>query len=610
MALPLPRPVYDTASGAAAFGDLPEWDLTDLYTAPDAPKLKQDMDWLEAECADFAAVYQGRLADLDAAELLEVVRRYERIDTVAGRVMSYAGLRYYQNTMDSARAKFLSDCQDRITSFTTPLVFFSLELNRIDDAALEARFAENADLARYKPIFERIRAMRPYQLSDELETFLHDQSAVGAAAWNRLFDETTAGLEFTVKGETLNLEATLNLLTDTDRATREAAARELARVFGQNIKLFSRVHNTLAKEKEIEDRWRKMPTAQTARHLSNQVEPEVVEALRNAVVAAYPKLSHRYYRLKAKWMGLDHLEIWDRNAPLPLDGPIPVDWATAKKTVLDAYSDFSPKMAEIAEPFFDKGWIDAGVKPGKAPGAFAHPTVAEVHPYVMLNYLGKPRDVMTLAHELGHGVHQVLAAEQGELLSSTPLTLAETASVFGEMLTFRKLLAEAKTPEEKKTLLAGKVEDMINTVVRQIAFYDFECKLHAARREGELTPEDINALWMSVQAESLGDAFRFMDGYETYWTYISHFVHSPFYVYAYAFGDGLVNALYAVYEEGDPSFQDKYFALLKAGGSKHHKELLAPFGLDATDPAFWDKGLSMISGFIDELEAMEDRSED
>ena len=605
MTLPLPRPVFDTTLAAGALGDLPEWDLTDLYPAPDAPKLKEDMDWLEAACADFAATYQGRLADLDAAALLDCVHRYERIDTVAGRIMSFAGLRYYQNTTDSGRAKFLSDCQDRITTFTTPLVFFSLELNRIEDAALDARFAENADLARYKPVFERIRSMRPYQLSDELETFLHDQSAVGSAAWNRLFDETTAGLEFQVKGETLNLEATLNLLTDTDRATREAAARELARVFGQNVKLFARIHNTLAKEKEIEDRWRKMPTAQTARHLSNHVEPEVVEALRNAVVAAYPKLSHRYYRLKAKWMGLDHLEVWDRNAPLPIEAPKTVDWAGARKTVLDAYAAFSPKMAEIAEPFFEKGWIDAAVKPGKAPGAFAHPTVTEVHPYVMLNYLGKPRDVMTLAHELGHGVHQVLAAGQGELLSSTPLTLAETASVFGEMLTFRKLLAEAKTPAEKKTLLAGKVEDMINTVVRQIAFYDFECKLHAARREGELTPEDINALWMSVQAESLGDAFRFMDGYETYWTYVSHFVHSPFYVYAYAFGDGLVNALYAVYEEGDPGFQEKYFDMLKAGGSKHHKELLAPFGLDASDPAFWDKGLSMISGFIDELEALE-----
>ncbi len=316
-------------------------------------------------------------------------------------------------------------------------------------------------------------------------------------------------------------------------------------MFGENVKTFARVHNTLAKEKEIEDRWRKMPTPpQTGRHLSNHVEAEVVEALRNAVVAAYPKLSHRYYELKRKWLGgLDVMQVWDRNAPLPMEDDAVVNWDQARATVMEAYGGaFDPKMAELAEPFFDKGWIDAGVKPGKAPpGAFAHPTVTNVHPYVMLNYLGKPRDVMTLAHELGHGVHQVLAADQGELLSSTPpLTLAETASVFGEMLTFRKLLDAAESPPaQKKVLLAGKVEDMINTVVRQIAFYDFECKLHAARAEGELTPpDDINALWMSVQAESLGEAFEFMPGYETFWAYIPHFVHSPFYVYAYAFGDG------------------------------------------------------------------------
>lgn len=447
--------------------------------------------------------------------------------------------------------------------------------------------------------------MKPYQLSDELEKFLHDTSTVGAAAWNRLFDETIAGLEFDVDGESFNIEGTLNFLTDPDRAKREAASKELARVFAENIKIFARVHNTLAKEKEIHDRWRNLPSPQMGRHLSNHVEPEVVEALRNAVVAAYPKLSHRYYALKAKWMGLETMEVWDRNAPLPQENTRTVGWDEAKKTVLDAYAGFDPEMAKIAEPFFEKGWIDAGVKPGKAPGAFAHPTVTEVHPYVMLNYLGKPRDVMTLAHELGHGVHQVLAADQGELLSSTPLTLAETASVFGEMLTFRQLLDAAETPELRKILLAGKVEDMINTVVRQIAFYDFECKLHDARKAGELTPEDIGALWMSVQGESLGPAFNFMDGYEAFWAYIPHFVHSPFYVYAYAFGDGLVNALYAVYEEGDPDFQKKYFEMLKAGGSKHHKELLAPFGLDASDPSFWDKGLSMISGFIDELEAME-----
>jgi oligoendopeptidase F len=601
-----PRPAFDVnATGSRNLGDLPEWDLSDLYESPDATELKRDLDWLEEACASFASDFDGKLATLDAPGMLDCVLRYEKIDMIAGRIMSFIGLRYYQITTDADRAKALSDAQDKITAYTTPLVFFSLEINRIDDTALDALFGENADLARFKPIFDRMRTMRPYQLSDELEKFLHDQSSVGASAWNRLFDETIAGLEFHIGGETRGLEATLNDLTDQNRDTRETASREVARVFGDNVKLFARVHNTLAKEKEIEDRWRGMPTPQTGRHLSNHVEPEVVQALRDAVVEAYPKLSHRYYELKRKWLGLDRMQVWDRNAPLPMESERLVGWDEAREMVLSAYGEFDPEMAKLAEPFFDKGWIDAAVKPGKAPGAFAHPTVSDVHPYVMLNYLGKPRDVMTLAHELGHGVHQRLAAGQGELLSSTPLTLAETASVFGEMLTFRRLLKNAPNAAERKIMLAGKVEDMINTVVRQIAFYDFECKLHDARRTGELTPDDINALWMSVQGESLGPAFDFMDGYETFWAYIPHFVHSPFYVYAYAFGDGLVNALYAVYEEGNDDFQAKYFDMLKAGGSKHHKELLAPFGLDASDPAFWNKGLSMISGFIDELEAME-----
>ena len=604
--LHLPFPVLDANAGGAdqPLGDLPEWNLDDLYTGEDAPELKRDLEWLEKACAGFAIDYEGKLADLDAEGFLECVVKNEKISQIAGRIMSFAGLRYYQLTTDAGRAKFMADLQEQITNFTTPLVFFTLEINRLADGHLDELYAQKADLARYKPVFDRIRAMKPYQLSDELEKFLHDLGVVGDA-WERLFDETIAGLEFDVDGEMLNIEGTLNLLTDPDREKRETACRELASIFEANIKTFSRVHNTQAKEKEIIDRWRGMPTPQTGRHLSNHVEPEVVEALRNAVVKAYPKLSHRYYELKRKWLGLDKMQVWDRNAPLPMEDPSIVDWAQAEKTVMDAYSAFDPRMAEIAEPFFRKGWIDAGVKPGKAPGAFAHPTVTNVHPYVMLNYLGKPRDVMTLAHELGHGVHQVLAADQGEMLSSTPLTLAETASVFGEMLTFRKMLDGASDDAQRKVLLAGKVEDMINTVVRQIAFYDFECKLHDARRAGELTPDDINALWMSVQSESLGPAFEFMEGYETFWAYIPHFVHSPFYVYAYAFGDGLVNALYAVYAEGDAGFEDKYFEMLKAGGSKHHKDLLAPFGLDASDPAFWDKGLSMISDLIDQLEAME-----
>lgn len=604
--LNLPFPVRDAtaSSGANAFGDLPEWDLSDLYASDDAPELTRDLEWLETACASFAADYEGKLGTLDAAGLLDCIHRNEKIERIAGRIMSYAGLRYYQQTTDAERAKFMSDMQEAITNFSTPLVFFTLELNSLEDAHLEGLLAASADLNRYKPVIDRIRAMKPHQLSDEMERFLHDLGVVGDA-WEKLFDETLAGLEFTLDGDSYNIEGALNFLTEHDRSKREAATREVARVLGENIKTFARVHNTQAKEKEIIDRWRKMPSPQAGRHLANHVEPEVVEALRDAVVAAYPRLSHRYYELKRKWLGLERMQVWDRNAPLPMEDTSTVSWADARAIVEEAYGEFDPRMQDLAEPFFTKGWIDAPVKPGKAPGAFSHPTVTDVHPYVMLNYLGKPRDVMTLAHELGHGVHQLLAAEQGEMLSSTPLTLAETASVFGEMLTFRKMLDKAETQDERKVLLAGKVEDMINTVVRQIAFYDFECKLHDARTAGELTPEGINAIWMSVQGESLGPAFDFVEGYETFWAYIPHFVHSPFYVYAYAFGDGLVNALYAVYQEQPEGFQEKYFDLLKAGGSKHHKELLAPFGLDASDPAFWDKGLSMIEGFIDELEAME-----
>jgi oligoendopeptidase F len=598
--------VFDAnaSSGNRNLGDLPEWNLDDLYKGQEDPKLAQDLDWLDTECASFAADYENKLADLSSAEMLRCIERNERISAIAGRIMSFAGLRYYQMTTDGERTKFMSDMQEKITNFTTPLVFFTLELNRLGDTHLDDLYAQNAGLARYKPALDRVRAMKPHQLSDELEKFLHDMGVVGDA-WEKLFDETIAGLTFFVNGDELNIEGTLNLLTEQDRDIRQAAAEELARIFGENIRTFARVHNTQAKEKEIIDRWRGMPTAQSARHLANHVEPEVVEALRNAVVAAYPKLSHRYYELKRKWLGLDRMQVWDRNAPLPMENTRIIDWDQARDVVMDAYGSFDPRMADLAQPFFDRGWIDAPVKPGKAPGAFAHPTVTDVHPYVMLNYLGKPRDVMTLAHELGHGVHQVLAADQGEMLSSTPLTLAETASVFGEMLTFRKMLDGARDQNERRVMLAGKVEDMINTVVRQIAFYDFECKLHAARRQGELTPDDINALWMSVQAQSLGDAFDFMPGYETFWAYIPHFIHSPFYVYAYAFGDGLVNALYAVYQENPDGFQDKYFDMLRAGGSKHHSDLLAPFGLDASDPKFWDKGLSMISDMIDELEAME-----
>ena len=591
----------DTCTGVS--GGLPTWDLADLYPSESSSELESDRNWLTGECAGFRDAYAGRLASLSAEELFDCICRYDRIQSVSNRLASFAQLRHAEAVTDPDRTKFLSDMQSTLTDASGHLVFFMLELNRIEDSALEEMLSENAHLARYAPFLERVRTMRPYQLSDELEAFLHDRSVVGASAWSMLFDETVGALSFQVDGDSLSLEKTLHLLSDPDRSRREGGARELARVFGGNASLFARITNTLSKEKEILDRWRGLPTPQAGRHLANQVEPEVVDALRESVAAAYPDISHRYYRLKARWLGLEQLEIWDRNAPLPDDDDALVGWEDARDIVLGAYGAFSPDMARHADPFFRKGWIHAALQPGKSPGAFSHPTSSDVHPYILLNYQGRQRDVMVLAHELGHGVHQSLARAQGELLSDTPLTLAETASVFGEMLTFRSLLDRAGDPAARKVLLAGKIEDKINTVVRQIAFYDFERRIHEERRKGELVPEAINAIWMSVQAESLGPAFRFMDGYETFWSYVPHFVHAPFYVYAYAFGDCLVNSLYAVYEDSGPEFVPAYLDMLSAGGTKRHRELLAPFGLDAGETGFWEKGLAMISRLIDELEA-------
>ena len=589
---------------SAALGNLPEWNLADLYAAPDTAAFKADLQKGEAETKIFAEKYKGKLAGLSGAELADAVKAYEAISDLLGRVGSYAQLYYVGDTTDAARGKFYGDVNAKLTDISTQLLFFELELNRINDAALEKAMQVPA-LNYYRPWIENLRKEKPYQLEDKLEELFLEKSQTGFGAFNRLFDETMADLRFEIGNESLAIEPTLNLLQSPDEAKRKAGADAMAKTFKENLRLFTLITNTLAKDKDISDRWRGFKDIAAARHLSNRVEPEVVDALVAAVRAAYPKLSHRYYKMKAKWLGKEKLMHWDRNAPLPAEDTREVPWAEAEKMVLSAYGEFSLEMAAIAKTFFDKKWIDAPVRPGKAPGAFAHPTVPSAHPYVLLNYLGKTRDVMTLAHELGHGVHQVLAAKQGALMAPTPLTLAETASVFGEMLTFQALLRQTTDKKKRKILLASKVEDMINTVVRQIAFYTFERKVHTARKEGELTPDRINAIWLAIQAESLGDSIEVGPGYETFWTYIPHFIHSPFYVYAYAFGDCLVNSLYARYQESAGGFQEKYFTMLKAGGSKHHSELLKPFGLDATDSSFWQKGLSVISGMIDELETME-----
>ncbi len=589
-----------TAKAKIKTGKLPEWNLGDLYAGIDAPEIARDLEKMDSECVAFETDYKGKLADKTAGEdggewLAEAVKRYEAIDDLAGRLGSYASLVHAGDSVDAAISKFYGDVSERLTTASTHLLFFALELNRIDDAVIE-RAMQTPALGHYRPWIEDLRKEKPYQLEDRIEQLFHEKSQTGYSAFNRLFDQTISALRFKVGAKELAIEPALSLLQDRDGKKRRAAAEALAKTFKANERTFALITNTLAKDKDISDRWRGFADVADSRHLNNRVEREVVDALVASVRAAYPKLSHRYYRLKAGWFKKKKLAHWDRNAPLPFAATTTIAWPEAQNMVLTAYRGFSPEMADIAARFFADRWIDAPVRPGKAPGAFSHPTTPSAHPYVLMNYQGKPRDVMTLAHELGHGVHQVLAAKNGALMAPTPLTLAETASVFGEMLTFRRLLAQTKNAKQRQALLAGKVEDMINTVVRQIAFYSFERAVHTERKNGELTAERLGQLWLSVQGESLGPAIEIKPGYETFWMYIPHFIHSPFYVYAYAFGDCLVNSLYAVYEKAADGFADRYLAMLAAGGTKHYSELLKPFGLDAKDPKFWDGGLSVIAG--------------
>ncbi len=591
-------------TSAAALVGLPEWDLSDLYDGPESQALAADLEQAGADAEIFAERYKGRLAELDGDSLGTAIAQYERIEEVLSRIGSYAQLVYAGDQSDPANGRFYQGVFEHLNVISSTLLFFTLELNRIEDERLDSLLDAPA-LARYRPWLRDVRAMRPHQLDDEIERVLHEKHVVGRSAWVRLFDETLAGLRFPFRGKELTEAEILDLLSDRDGGKRREAAESLGTVLAANLRVFSLVTNTLAKDKEIEDGWRRFARPDSARNLSNFVEDAVVDALAAAVKAAYPSLSHRYYALKAKWFGGDRLDYWDRNAPLPEADDRVVPWDEARETVLAAYADFSPDMAAVGRRFFDNPWIDAPTRPGKASGAFAHPTVPSSHPYLLLNYQGRTRDVMTLAHELGHGVHQVLAARQGHLMADTPLTLAETASVFGEMLTFRAMLRKTEAPAARRAMLAGKVEDMLNTVVRQIAFYEFEKRLHGERREGELLPERIGEIWLDVQTESLGPALRFDDNYRVFWSYIPHFIHSPFYVYAYAFGDCLVNSLYAAYEDADAGFAERYLEMLAAGGTLRHKELLAPFGLDAGDPDFWGRGLAVVARLIDELEALD-----
>ncbi|MDX1974920.1 MAG: M3 family oligoendopeptidase [Rickettsiales bacterium] len=587
---------------AKAAATLPEWDLSDFYKSHDAPQVVKDIAQAEKLSATFKKSYEGKVAKLSGAQMAKAISEYEVLSELLGKLGSYASLLYAKNMTDSARAQFYQNISEKLTVLSSLTLFFTLAINKLSDKEMKEKL-KSAALKKYEPWIRDVRSFKPYQLADELEKLLLEKSVAGRAAWNRLFDETIASLRFPYEGKGLTEPEIFEKLSSKDAAVRKKAALVIGEVFKKNAKLFALITNTLAKDKEIEDNWRGFKQPISSRNVSNYIEDEVVEALLTAVKKSYPDLSHRYYKLKAKWFGKKQLDYWDRNAPLPADEDAKYSWDEARELVLSAYGNFSKTLAKTGKEFFDKPWIDAAVTPGKSPGAFAHPCVPSVHPYLLVNFQGKSRDVMTLAHELGHGVHQVYSASQGQLMSDTPLTLAETASVFGEQLTFREIVRREKDPKRKKRLIAGKVEDMLNTVVRQIAFCEFEKRIHGERRQGELTLERICKHWMDVQSESLGPAISLHGDYQYFWTYIPHFIHSPFYVYAYAFGDCLVNSLYGVYQKGKvKDFEKKYLEMLAAGGTLRHKELLKPFGLDASKPDFWQQGLDVISSMIDELE--------
>ena len=583
-------------------GKLPIWNLGDLYESPNSKKLRDDLSNLSIITKKFEKKYNNKVINLSSEKLLKAIIELEKIDIKMDKIMSYAHLLVAEDGNNEKNKIFYQKMQEKITSIASSLVFFSIQINQISDHNLNKLFS-NRSLGVYKNWILNLRKFKPYQLDIKTEKLLQEKSITSRSAWVRLFDDTIASLKFPFKGKELSSAEIFNYLSDKKELNRKNSAKVVSKVLKSNIRVFATITNTLAKDKSINDNWRGLPNPVSSRNLSNVVEDEVVNALSDTVIENYSRVSHRYYKLKAKWLKKKHLMYWDRNAPIPFQSQSTFSWKEAKDIVINAYNDFDIRAGSIVEKFFDNSWIHAPVTSGKSPGAFAASTIPSVHPYILVNYQGKARDVATLAHELGHGIHQYLAGKkQTYFNTSTPLTLAETASVFGEMLTFKSILKTTVKKNERKGLIANKVEDMINTVVRQIAFYEFEKQIHEKRKINELSVEEINSIWMEVQKNSLGPSIKFEDDYKYFWSYIPHFIHSPFYVYAYAFGDCLVNSLYSVYETNSFKFEDKYINLLESGGNNSYDQLLKPFGLNPKNKNFWYKGIKVIEDFIDQLE--------
>ena len=587
--------------------DAPVWDLTDLYGSREDARIEADLERTRGMVDELNGL-QGRLvaARAEPAVLGERLDRavslYEQASDVLGGLGAYAFLAASTDRNDAAAQGFEATVREKLTAIATPTVWVTLEVNQLEEAEFEAALVACPAASRWRPWLRRVRAMKPHELSSELETFLAERGPI-SAQWPRLFDETLAAMRVKAGKDDLTLSEALNQLSDPKAARRKAAAEGLNEALAARTQTMALVLNTVAADKALEDKWRGFKRPADARHLSNEVDGESVDAMAEAVAAAYPRLSHRYYALKARAMGKAKLDQWDRNAPIETSAPRGYDWAAGKQLVLESFADLGPEFADRAGGFFDRPWIDGKARPGKQSGAYAHPVTSDRHPYVFLNWMGERRDVLTLAHELGHGVHQTLAAGQGSLLADTPLTLAETASIFAEGLTFDRLLKTAPKAEQRG-LLAGRIEDGLNTVVRQIAFHRFETRFHDERAKGELAVERIGELFLEEMTASLGPAITLNPGYEHWWSYVSHFVHSPFYVYAYAFGDLLVAALMETRAKDPAGFTPLYRALLAGGGSKGYVEALAPFGLNPRDPAFWTIGTKRLEGLIDQFEAV------
>ena len=586
----------------------PTWDLTDLYDGIADGAIAADIAACRQEAEQLEAAWQGRLADADGAALAGLIADYERILEMLGKAQSHAQLLFAASTTDSQIARHHQSIREASADIGARLLFIELELAALDDAHV-TQLLDTPALAVWQPWLRRVRAWAPHQLAPDMERMLAERAPSGRGAWVRLFDETAAALRFPFGGADVTEAEILNALSSPNGDERRAAGESLSTTLKDNERLLSLVLNTIAKDKEVEDRWRGFARPVDSRNLDNDVDDDTVDALVGAVDSRNADLAHRYYRLKAGWMGGETINWWDRNAPLPGGDDRQFSWDEARQLVLDSFAGFDQQMAEQAEPFFSRNWIDAEPRAGKSSGAFSHPVTPSAHPYILMNFSGKSRDVMTLAHEMGHGIHQRLAADRGYLMSDTPLTLAETASVFAEMLAFRRLVDSADDRAIRRRLLAGKVEDMLNTVVRQIAFHNFETRFHDARRNAELTAEEISDIWMETQRAALGPSVVTGDDYRPIWGYIPHFVHTPFYVYAYAFGDCLVNALWQSYQLAQAGgqaadFVTGYRNLLQAGGTERYDVALQRFDLDPRDPAFWSLGLDMISGMIDELEGL------